>query len=111
MNAFNIPDVEKRISNGIILGSYLTVQAAVALSGYNVQYLRRLLRSGKLVGIKVGQAWLIDLAALESRLLQAKETLDHRCGPKHSRDLASKDPSETDAIDLSTGVNESRIQL
>jgi hypothetical protein len=31
------------------------IQAAAELTGYNIQYLRRLLRYGKLEGIKIGQ--------------------------------------------------------
>jgi len=34
--------------------------------GYNVQYLWRLLRAGKLDAIKIGQIWLISLASLEA---------------------------------------------
>jgi len=37
------------------------VQAAAEATGYNIQYLRRLLRSGKLEGIKIGQMLLIDI--------------------------------------------------
>ena len=36
--------------------------AAAEYSGYNEQYLRRLLRAGRLEGIKIGQVWLIETA-------------------------------------------------
>ena len=37
------------------------MQAAAEVTGYNIQYLRRLLRSGVLEGIKIGQMWLIEI--------------------------------------------------
>ena len=46
----------------------MTVQAAAAGTGYNIQYLQRMLRSGTLEGVKIGQMWLIELEALEAYL-------------------------------------------
>ena len=42
-------------STGILVEKHISVQAAAELTGYNIQYLRRLLRYGKLEGIKIGQ--------------------------------------------------------
>ena len=42
-------------STEILVEKYITVQAAAEITGYNIQYLRRLLRSGKLEGIKIDQ--------------------------------------------------------
>ena len=41
-------------STGILIEKYISVQAAADVTGYNIQYLRRLLRSGTLEGIKIG---------------------------------------------------------
>lgn len=45
------------IANAVIIE--LKVMAS-EISGYILQYLRRLLRWGKLIGLKLGQDWLID---------------------------------------------------
>ena len=54
------PEVERV---GAVISHHLTVQAAAVLSGYSIQYLRRLLRDGTLEGVKIGQVWLISLDA------------------------------------------------
>jgi len=69
-------------STGIPVEKYFSVQAAAELTGYNIQYLRRLLRSGKLEGIKIGQLWLIEMQSLETYLQHVETTSDRRCGPK-----------------------------
>ena len=51
---------------GIVLEKHVSVKAAAGFSGYNVQYLRRLLRNGHLEGIKIGQIWLIKMTSLET---------------------------------------------
>jgi hypothetical protein len=35
-----------------VINNHITVQAAAEATGYNIQYLRRLMRPGKLEGIK-----------------------------------------------------------
>ena len=65
-----------------VFNNYISVQAAAFHSGYNVQYLRRLLRDGRLSGMKLGQAWLIDKGTFESYLENVKHTQDMRFGPK-----------------------------
>jgi excisionase family DNA binding protein len=82
MSAFNSPESLKLNPNSIQIFEYVTVQAAAEETGYNVQYLRRLLRAGKLTGIKIGQVWLISLASLTAYIQQAGEAVDRRCGPK-----------------------------
>jgi excisionase family DNA binding protein len=67
-------------SNGVILDRFLSVQAAAEISGYNVQYLRRMLRAGKLEGIKIGQVWLISLTSFENYIQHAMKTNDKRFG-------------------------------
>ncbi len=51
--------------NGIIIEKYISVQSAAEVTSYNILYLRRLLRSGKLEGIKIGQILLIEMNSSE----------------------------------------------
>jgi len=70
------------LSTEQVIVNHISVQAATEISGYNVQYLRRLLRAGKLGGVKVGQVWLIDMASLQTYFSCALSSNDLRCGPK-----------------------------
>ena len=69
-------------TNPIVFNNCITVKDAACHSGYNIQYLRRMLRSGALKGVKIGQMWLIELDALETYLNRAEVTSDQRCGPQ-----------------------------
>ena len=62
----------------LVLGNYISVQAAAAYSGYSEQYLRRLLRSDKLSSIKVGQLWFIEKPIFDDYIKQAENTTDRR---------------------------------
>jgi excisionase family DNA binding protein len=66
----------------IVLEKHISVKAAAEISGYSIQYLRRLLRTGQLEGMKIGQVWLIKLASLEAYLKGATCMGDGRCGPR-----------------------------
>ena len=65
-----------------VLDNHISVQVAASYSGYSLQYLRRLLRNGKLEGIKIGQLWLVDKGALDASLKQVRNATDQRFGPK-----------------------------
>lgn len=65
-----------------VLNNYISVQVAGEYSGYSLQYLRRLLRKGKLEGVKIGQLWLVDKSALDVCLKRVQITADQRFGPK-----------------------------
>ncbi len=65
-----------------VINNHITVQAAAEATGYNIQYLRRLLRPGKLEDIKIGQIWLIEMQCLEIYLQHVESTSDLRCGPR-----------------------------
>ena len=67
---------------GVVLEEHLSIKAASKYFGYNEQYLRRLLRAGRLKGIRLGQVWLIKLASLEAYLGQGQLTADRRYGPR-----------------------------
>jgi hypothetical protein len=65
----------------IVFNNCITVKDAAFHSGYNIQYLRRMLHSGALSGVKIGQMWLIEMDTLEIYLNWAENTSDRRCGP------------------------------
>ena len=66
-----------------VVNNHISVKVAAEFSGYSLQYLRRLLRAGKLAGLKLGQIWLIQMESFEVYLVNAKSSKDHRFGPKH----------------------------
>jgi excisionase family DNA binding protein len=66
----------------IVLNNHIPVKNAAEYSGYSLQYLRRMLRSGALEGIKIGQMWLIDMRAFDTYLRCAENATDKRFGPK-----------------------------
>ena len=65
-----------------VFNNCITIKDAASHSGYNIQYLRRMLSSGALRGIKIGQMWLIEMDALETYLQHVEATSDSRCEPK-----------------------------
>ena len=82
MISFNSPNFSQQIHTGILVKRHITVQAAAEVTGYNIQYLQRILRSGVLKGCKIGQMWLIEMDALEAYLQHVETTSDRRYGPK-----------------------------
>ena len=80
MITFNSPYISPESNKGILINGHLTVQAAADTTGYNIQYLRRLLRSGKLDRIKFSQIWLIDMGSLETYLKDSKTQLTDGSG-------------------------------
>ena len=65
-----------------ILNNHISVQVAASYSGYCLQYLRRMLRYGKLQGVKIGQLWLVDKSALDLYIEHTQNATDQRFGPK-----------------------------
>ena len=61
---------------------YITVRSAAESSGYNQQYLRRLLRNGRFKTRKIGQLWLIDHDDFVEYLRDANRSKDKRFGPQ-----------------------------
>ena len=66
MISINSPYISQQSQSGILINQHITVQAASEATGYNIQYLRRLLRSDSLRGIKIDQIWLIEMESLKS---------------------------------------------
>ena len=73
---------ETKSTNPYVFNNCITVKDAAHHSGYNIQYLRRMLRAGALSGVKIGQMWLIKMDALETYLNWAENTSDHRRGSR-----------------------------
>ncbi|MBE9475482.1 MAG: helix-turn-helix domain-containing protein [Chloroflexi bacterium] len=82
MISFNDSISHLENSTGILVEKYTSVQAAADVTGYNIQNLWRVLRSGALEGVKTGQMWLIDMESLEAYLENVGSTSDRRCGPR-----------------------------
>ncbi len=73
MISFITPSIPPQSNTGIFINQHITVQAAANTTGYNFQYLRRMLRSGILKGIKISQMWLIEMDGLETNLKRVKK--------------------------------------
>jgi hypothetical protein len=74
--------ISTNLSTEHVIANHISVLVANEISGYNAQYLRRLLRAGKLDGVKVGQVWLINLTSLQTYFSCALSSNDMRFGPK-----------------------------
>ena len=64
------------------LDDYLTVKTAADMSGYNQQYLRRLLRGNILPSKRFGQLWLIERNGFIDYFDNARTSTDKRFGPQ-----------------------------
>ena len=82
MSLFNSPSNSQELHTRVFINPHITVRAAAEVTGYNIQYLRRMLRSGALSGVKIGQMWLIEMCDLDAYLERVESTSDRRCGPK-----------------------------
>ena len=61
---------------------WLTIQQAAKISGYHAEYLRIIVRAGKLVAHKFGPVWAISKKSLLSYLQTAEKSDDGRQGLK-----------------------------
>lgn len=78
------------ISDDMVLDNHVSIQTAAEYSGYDLQYLRRLLRTGSIKGLKIGQVWLVEIASLDAYLTQVRETNDRRYGPRVYHEYVSE---------------------
>jgi excisionase family DNA binding protein len=78
----------------VVLEKHISVEAAAEFSGYSIRYLRRLLRTGRLEGVKTGKVWLITLASLDAYLKRATCMDDGRCGPRAALRNGTNNASE-----------------
>jgi excisionase family DNA binding protein len=59
---------------------WITTTEAAEISGYHVKYVRRLVKEGRISGVKRGRDWWIDKASVEAYVDEMK-----RLGPaKHN---------------------------
>lgn len=61
---------------------WLTVDEAAELSGYHANYIRSLLREGKVKARKFGPVWQVHRQALLEYVATAEKSEDKRRGPK-----------------------------
>ena len=61
---------------------YITVRTASEISGYNQQYLRRLLRGSTFQSKRIGQLWLIEREHFFEFMNRAYNSKDKRYGPQ-----------------------------
>ena len=64
-----------------VFNNYKSVKDAAFHSGSNMQYLRRLLRDGRLTGMKLGQTWLIDVIVSGLARSHAEQSADRINAP------------------------------
>lgn len=60
---------------------WITTEEAAEISGYHVNYVRRLMRQGKIEGRKAGTMWWIDRDSLKEYLALVEELGSKRFGP------------------------------
>jgi len=59
-----------------------TVSEASKETGYNEEYVRRLIRNGEVEAVKIGNFWLVKAESLRSYVKGVKSMDDGRYGPK-----------------------------
>lgn len=67
------------MTNDFDPGDWINTQEAAELTGYSVQYIRRLMRQGRVVAKK----WLRDWVISKQSLLEYKKTMDELGRAKH----------------------------
>ena len=75
------PPAASDIENGINLADYITAEEAAEQSGYHVNYIRRLMRMGRITGRKAGLMWWVDRESLRAYLAKVEAAGSRRFGP------------------------------
>jgi excisionase family DNA binding protein len=63
---------------------WLTTYEAVQISGYELDYIRKLVRANKIAGRKWGQSWQVSRKSLE-QFLKDREQQGEKRGRKHKQ--------------------------
>lgn len=71
--------LQSRLMNG---DDWMTTQDAAELSGYHVNYIRKLIRRGELRARKISFLWFVHRPSLLEYIAQAEKSDDKRRGPK-----------------------------
>ena len=66
-------------------GEWLSVSEAAEVSGYNPEYIRRLIRSGEIEARKFSIVWQVRRESLTSYIKSAQKKDDKRYTPKPKR--------------------------
>ena len=74
--------VSFNVKSNYLINNHTSVKNASTLSGYSMQYIRRLLRLDRLAGLKIGQVWLVEIDSLNDYLNHAMQSVDQRFSPK-----------------------------
>ncbi len=64
---------------------WLTTYEAVRISGYELDYIRKLVRAGKIAGRKWGQSWQVSRTSLQE-FLQARRAQGKKRGHRPIRE-------------------------
>ena len=67
------------------MADWITTKQAAELSGYNAEYIRDLIRKGKIRSQKWGRDWQISRASLLAYMRAADTSSDKRRGAKKKR--------------------------
>ena len=67
-----------------VTGDWITTTQAAEFSGYHAEYLRTLVREGKVKGQKFGPIWQVSKKSLQEYLERAMGLKDRRHGPHQS---------------------------
>jgi excisionase family DNA binding protein len=63
-------------------GEWLTVTEAAKISGYHPEYIRELIRDGKIIAKKFSIVWMVNRESILSYLEKARNSDDRRYTPK-----------------------------
>ena len=63
------------------MADWITTTEAVRLSGYHIDYIRKLIKAGKIKGQKWGQQWQVSRSSLLVHMTKTKQ-LGAKRGPK-----------------------------
>ena len=67
----------------MVLGEgLLTVKEASEMTGYNIEYLRRLIRKGEIDAYKVGTVYVIYADSLDRYVKRMRASTHHKAGPR-----------------------------
>ena len=67
-----------------MIDEWMTTREAAQLSGYHAEYLRTLIRDGRIEARKFGIVWQVSRPSLLEYMRQAESSDDRRHGPKLS---------------------------
>lgn len=62
-----------------------SIKEASAETGYAEEYLRRLIRNGKIEAVQIGPAYLLRVSSLKQYMKDIQSTGDARTGPRSKR--------------------------